>query len=234
MNKKKTLLAVMIATILLLSACGTKTTSDSYGSNSTAPPTSNSEDNTATTDSATFAPAEETTRPKASADLSSEWSSYQFELEGKLYTLPFRYSELEANGWSTLDTKELDETLEAGKYTVTSTTIVNNNKENCEISIQFSNLDDNDMPLKDCYVSGISLFDSSWSKNTVLYFPGGLTIGSTKEEVNALYGESGDVNETSATIVWKYQTENYTDVIFNFIKETGKIESMKMYNPYLP
>lgn len=248
MNKKRTFLAVIVATMMLLSACDTEAPTDHSGNNSATPSesfgnsgnnsitssASNKEGEGAATDSITPEAIEEPTRPLVSADLSSEWSSFQFELEGKLYTLPFSYSELEANGWIAQDNQELDETLESGKYVINYTTLVYSNKENTEIYVQFANLDEKDMPLRECYVSGIQFAQYSWSENTVLYFPGGFTLGSTKQDVEKLYGEPSNTQESSTTIEWKYETKNYNDVIFTFTKETGKIEKMRMSNAYLP
>jgi hypothetical protein len=245
--KKIVLVALVFLLVFSLAACGDNavpdtSAPDTSGNNSPTPPATNNGGAAAPTDSeAPEAPetpetpemVEETARPPASAELSAEWSSFQFELEGKIYTLPIRYSELEANGWVAENAQDMDEILEAGKYILNYQTMVYSDKENSEIAVQFANLGDEDVPLSECHVSGIQFSEYSWNKDTVLYFPGGFTIGSTQEEVEALYGEPSETQELSSTVEWKYKTQIYDDVIFTFTKESGKIEKMRISNIYL-
>jgi len=181
-----------------------------------------------------FAGAEEIARPSANANLSAEWLSFQFELEGQIYTLPVLYSELEANGWVAQNEKDLDDILEVGQYTVSYTTLINGSEENTEISVQFANLSDGALTMRECYVSGIQFYATSWNENTTLYFPGGFALGNTLEEVKTLYGEPETTQEYSTTTEWKYSTENYNNVILTFTNDTGVIEKMRMSNAYLP
>jgi len=244
--KKIVLLALALILALSFAACGGNTGSDNSEDNVTSSSVVDDGDDATPTDTE---PAEtlegsegskgseatgETTRPPASAELSPEWDSFQFDLEGVIYTLPIRYSELEANGWVAQNEQDLEETLEPDQYIAGYITLVNSNKENSEISAQFANLDDEDMLLHECYVSGIQFAEYSWSEDTVLYFPGGFTIGSTMEEVEALYGEPSETSELSATVDWKYQTEIYDGITITFTKETGEIEKLRMTNLYLP
>lgn len=227
-------LALILVLSLSLVACGDNSAPSDSGNNSTTEPlTSDNDDVTTTVEAVTSGTVEEISRPPASAELSAEWNSYQFELEGKIYTLPLRYSELEANGWTAQNAKNMEETLESGKYILNYITLSYGGKENTEIGVQFVNLDDEDRTLAECYVGGIQLAENSWNKNTVLYFPGGFTIGSTKEEVEALYGEPNATQDRSTTIEWTYETQNYATLTFTFTKETGKIEKMRMSNLYL-
>jgi len=232
--KKIGLLAPALILALSLTSCGSKTNNDLPDNNSTEPPVANDSGETTPTDSEKSEAAGEITRPPASAELSAEWNTFQFELEGEIFTLPIRYSELEAKGWVAENDKDMDNTLEAGNYILNYTTIVNNNKENSEISVQFANLSDKDLPLRECYVSGIQLFEYSTSKDTVLYFPGGFTMGSEKAEIEALYGEPSETQEFSNTVEWTYKDQIYASVILTFTKETGEIEKMRMSNIYLP
>lgn len=236
---KKILLSVLTITIMLaLVACSNTNPADNSSHNSSEPPlTSNDESNTKTSDTKTSdpsTPGEEITRPPASAELSKEWSSFEFELQGKLYTLPISYSELAADGWAVKHDEELDETLGADEYIAGYITLAYNNEENTDIGVQFANMGDKELSLKECYVSGIQLFENPLSENTVCYFPGGFTLGSTMDDVEALYGQTGKGLETSTTVELKYQKQNYDDVMLTFVKETGKLEKMRMTNAYLP
>jgi hypothetical protein len=227
--RKILILALAFVFALSTAACG-----NNSGNSSEPPPDSVSDDGDEQTDSRSSGTIHQIARPPVSAELSTEWSSFQFELEGKIYTLPILYSELEADGWTTANSGDLDETLEAGNYIVGNTTLVNSNKENSEVSVQFANLGDADATLKECYVSGVQFAEYSWNKATYIYFPGGFTIGSAKDEVQASYGEPSEIQEYSSTIEWKYQTQIYDGVTFTFTKETGAIEQMRMTNLYLP
>jgi hypothetical protein len=223
--KRIALLALALA--LALAACGKNPAPDDPGAISANTPDAPSASETA-------AIAEEIDLPPASAELSSQWNSFQFELEGAIYTLPMRWTELEANGWAAGNSRDMDEILEPGKYILNYMTMVYSNKENSEIYVQFANLGDEDMPLGDCYVSGIQFAGYSWNKNTSIYFPGGLTVGSTRAEVEALYGQPSETQGASSALEWKYQTQIYEDVIINFNSDTEKIEKMRMSNIYLP
>lgn len=236
--KKVASFTLALALMLSLVACGDKTTTSNPSSENTPPPVSKQDSSTADTPSAEESkPVEEdsdattTTRPPASADLSKDWSSFQFELQGKLYTLPVKFSDLTADGWVMKDEAVLSETLEPDQYFVSYTTLVNSNQEDAEISVQFANLGDTSMSVKDCYVNSIQHAEYSWTKNTVLYFPGGIALGMTMDDVKALYGEPKD---TSIATELKYQTENYTDLILTFTTDGSKIEKMRMTNTYLP
>ncbi|MBQ9156189.1 MAG: hypothetical protein IJ137_05365 [Eubacterium sp.] len=73
-----------------------------------------------------------------------------FTLEGKSYTLPFAYSELEADGWIT-DT-DMNQTL--SPYTYTHIYICKDGKDE-DLYIDLFNADSNAQKLKDCMVSEI-------------------------------------------------------------------------------
>ena len=260
MKKVLTMVLALVMVFSLLTGCGSNSavdtesssTSDSGSENAAEPADSNDDSTEADefnddTDSAAAESdvntdseadeaevSEETPKPPASADLSSEWSSYQFQLEDKIYTLPIRYSDLEADGWSIKYEGNKEESIKAGSYILNYITLTCSNKENAEIEVQFANLDDKDMQITDCYVASVQYWEHSSNKDTVIYFPGGLTLGSTKEEVAALYGEPNEINSFSNTDKWKYEIQNYDDVTLTINKDTGIIEQIEMANMYLP
>lgn len=197
---------------------------------------SSTSQDTSASDTDEVAPEEEPAlvRPPASAELSGEWNSYQFELQGKIYTLPILYSQLEADGWSLHNKEDREETLKSNQYILSYLTLIHGEDEDTETGAQFSNFSKETLTLPDCYVTSISIGNYSWNENAVLYFPGGISIGSTQAEVEALYGKSAEITESSATTDWTYRTDNYGYIIFTFTNETGTIERMRMSNNLVP
>lgn len=168
---------------------------------------------------------EEVILPVASPDLSSDWSSYQYELNGVIYTLPTPYAELEANGWTPDKNVDLTDTLNKSQYTIGSARLWNGNDE---ISVTFYNPGDEELPFSECYIGGIKLFETSRGK-TVLIFPGNVTMGSLLEDVESLYGEPMSKEEGSS-IRLKYERGNYNYVGVDFNPETEKATYLGMFN----
>lgn len=251
--KKQTVLILAVAVLLSLTACSgnnssatsttketasTEPTTSTDSTDSTDPTTSttptDSTDSTDSTDPTTStdpATPEETevTIPLASSDLSTEWSSYQFELNGKIYSLPVSYSEFVANGWAPKSDKQLADTLEPDQYRLSYITLYNGENE---ISVEFANLDKETLPLSKCYVSGI-MFTSLHKGNTPI-FPGNIAIGSPMDTVKTLYGEPPENKERSYSIEWMYQEQIYDHVKITFDPTTKIVTDLSMANLYLP
>lgn len=231
--KKIFSILLVLALALSLAACGGSAAKPTSPPEPTAEPTQTlapTEEPLETT-----APTEEpaASRPPVSEELPSEWTSFQFELEGVIYTLPLKYSELEANGW-VLENEDLaEEMFEVNTYTLVYQTLVNSNKENCEISVQLANLDSEERAAKDCYISGIQYTANQWTENTVIYFPGGLTSGSTMADVQALYGETEDTTVYTNTTECEYSERRYSGVLITYNNETETIEKMRMTNMFI-
>lgn len=238
--KKRMALVLATALLLALTACGGESPSSSEANESTtssavtsstpeatssAPEATSSEAETASTPEAS-----EAERPVASTDLSTEWDSFQFELNGALYTFPATYAEFEANGWGPGKGVDLGDTLTRNQYTVSFVTLLHGDNE---VTVQFSNLGDEEAAMRDCHVTAVQLSDLH-SGNTTLIFPGNIALGSTQDDVQSQYGEPKEKKESSATTDWKYQTEIYDDVILTFDNETNKITKLRMSNMYLP
>ena len=120
---------------------------------------------------------------------------YTVELDGKKYTIPFKFSELLNDGWEsayaydTLDwwlhPYEVDRFVELGK----DRTKTNNGKH---ITIELTNYSDRMKRTKDCYVTVISTY---LEKNSYEYTSAdlvtekGISMKSTKKEIEDVYGE---------------------------------------------
>ena len=120
---------------------------------------------------------------------------YTVELDGKEYTIPFKFSELLNDGWERayaydslnywLGPYEVDMYVELGK----GRTKTNNGKH---ITVELTNFVDRHKKTKDCYVTGISTYlpKSSYEYTSAdLVTEKGINMDSTKEEIEQAYGE---------------------------------------------
>ena len=144
--------------------------------------------------SRTLPPTEVDIEPEPVVDidgLSHDLKSREFYLDGVIYTLPFKISELRANGWDfcEVNNDEDPETyiLEAGERTGWwRAWIVTNGEQFAEIRL--TNLSESKLPVSESYVDG---FATARLVASGLHpvFPGNITIGSSYETLVTAHGE---------------------------------------------
>ena len=117
---------------------------------------------------------------------SNDWRTLEFALDGKVYTFPLTWSDIEAAGF-VIDEEYRHEVLETNYYTLS----VNAENEAGErISVRFKNFEEGDRELQDCYVYGIGFEQSQFRDvNPEVMLCNGVTFGMTPDEVKALMGE---------------------------------------------
>ncbi len=150
---------------------------------------------------ATEAPATEAAASSGQSYLTDSLDDYIFELEGKFYKLPFRYSDFKANGWSLVSTDyspatEEDE-ITAGEYEM-----YRMSNGAVEIYVDIYNASGNVKALKDCNIGGITI---EAKDNLDFKVAGGLTCLSTVEEVQEKFGipDSSNTYDTNTTLTYK-------------------------------
>lgn len=124
-----------------------------------------------------------------SDELSDNWSDMQFQLNGQVFTIPCDYSAIQALGYS-FDLSEYGYEngyiLNPGDSTYSTITL--KNAEGAELSVGFKNTGDTAKDITECQLWAIGTDIAYADAAPDLVFPGGITWGSTLEEVEAVYG----------------------------------------------
>ncbi len=165
-----------------------------------------------------------------SSELGETWSSYTVQINDKVLTLPCTYEELEAAGL-TLDTDDIPEdyVVNANEYKMVFFEDANDNY----VMADLVNGTDNAKTIKECLVGGISVTDYGVSEGGItVFFPGGLKIGSTREEMLEKYGNTDDVYEGDNLCIYTWYAEDtyYSSCEIDLDTETGLINSMNIQN----
>lgn len=168
------------------------------------------------------------TTAEPSSELGEEWSSYTVQINNKVVALPCEIADLEAAGLK-LDTEYTpkDYVVNANEYEIA---YFIDNKGN-EIMVDMVNSDDKAKSVAECVVGSISVNDYDLDEGGLdIVFPGGIQMGSTREEVIAAYGETDDVYEGDSMHMYTwYNKESYLKYCeIDFDSETGKVSAMSM------
>ncbi len=151
--------------------------------------------------------------PKASAPAetktpvagSTEWTSMTFALDGKTYAIPFSYEDIKSD-WS-FDLADYGYEdgyiLNPNEY-VYSTIELENDAYDCTFYIGLENNDTSAKDITECDIWAASI-DITWADSyPTLELPGGLTWGSSLEEVEALYGIPESTYRSESLGYWSY------------------------------
>ena len=175
----------------------------------------------------------------AAGEISDEWTDMDFVLDGVKYSLPVSYHELEANGW-TFDLAAYGYAdgyiMNAGDKTYGTIELENskfNEKLGCTVG--FINLDSSPKDITDCEIwcfhletdHGFKLLDNVPSMTIAK----GISMGSTREEVIAAFGETDDVYEATdygyCTLSYKV---DYTYYLAITVYDEYGVTSIKLEN----
>lgn len=159
-------------------------------------------------------------------ELSDDLYSFTFSLNGEIYSLPFNFSELGSLGWVG-DRDDLDEvTLNPNQHTL------GNELRNGDYIIRatFLNMTENVLPLSESYVGRVQVETRHKNSGIEVFFPGGITIGSTRDELIAAHGEPSDYRESDLFTTMNYDIGSRSDIEFRINNETDQIEQIQMQN----
>lgn len=137
--------------------------------------------------------------------LSGDWADMQFVLGGKSYQLPFAYKELEAEGWS-FDLAdygyENGYVMNPGDSVFATIKLTNPAySDRLAINVGFKNCSDSVLDIMECDIWSLE-FNTCYGFKQVDTYPdmtigNGLTLGSTREEVEAVCGPCDDIYEST-------------------------------------
>lgn len=145
-----------------------------------------------------------------SSDLSSDWKDMQIQIDGHVLTLPCDYSEIEALGYS-VDWSQFEEEdciLEPNYYTML--TVDAQNSDGKVLGIGFINTTTEAKKMNECQVRKIEAEWSRTGETPDVVLPGGITWGTSIEEVESIYGtlEAENIYESDGGYkIYTYKTK---------------------------
>lgn len=150
--------------------------------------------------------------------MSGDWTDMTFVLGGKTYELPLAYSELEADGWTfELADYGYEDGYEMEPGDKVYATIDLHNPaydEDLDICVGFKNYSDSVLDIKECDIWSLEM-DTCYGHSQLESYPdmtigNGLTIGSTKSDVEAVCGPCEDIYEAESYVKYTYESGDYT------------------------
>lgn len=149
-----------------------------------------------------------------SAKIFDDWRNFQLKFDGKPYTMLFDYKDLKDSGW----TFNLDDYGYSDGYTlnggdkVSATIDLENDGYDVQVWIGIANLNSTACDITEGQVWAFEC-DASFADGELpeLELPGGITWGSTKEEIIAAYGEPENEPYYSKELgyySYEYETED--------------------------
>jgi len=173
---------------------------------------------------------------KPIAGLPDDLYSFTLALDGKIYALPAPFSEFAANGWEIEEAKasgnvdSSDESLSPGS--LSNPAMIKKGEQT--LLVTFVNNYDDDRILPDCDIASISTTnDSSGQGSPIIVFPGNIKIGSSEENVLALYGEPTDTYEYADFNLLYYSKDDSARVSISIRKSDNCVGALGMENRFL-
>lgn len=142
----------------------------------------------------------------ADGNLSDNWTDMQFQFDGKNYGIPFSYQDIKDAGWSfNLEEYGYDSgyVVNPGDKISSTIDLTNASYDPYEVyvNIGFINNDDTAKDITECGIWSFSLETATGFSMADAYpdmkIAKGIGIGSTREEVEAAFGEADDTYEDS-------------------------------------
>lgn len=165
---------------------------------------------------------------------STEWTSMTFVLDGKTYAIPFSYEDIKSD-WSfdLADYGYEDGYILNSKEYVYCTIDLENDAYDCSFYIGLENNDKTAKDITECDIWAVSI-DMKWADTyPTLELPGGLTWGSSLEEVEALYGIPEYTYRSEDLGYWSYEydVDSTYKLSLTIFDENGITEfSYKLYD----
>ncbi len=133
--------------------------------------------------------------------------SYFFAIDGKKYYAGDKISDIANSGFSLRENEKI-KNAPAGKYIIGAGNMVNSDDKIC-FSVTPYNIKDTDLTVQETVLGGFSL-DKNYAKNDEkamnIEIYGGIKIGSTKDEVEKVFGTTDDTSITETYSVYRYQS----------------------------
>lgn len=162
---------------------------------------------------------------KAPTELTDDILSFNAKYDGVLYNMPAPISELEKNGWTLQDAPKDD----IPSRNFQSGIVLRKGNQTLRTSIY--NNSDKATSAENCFVTEIICDEIT--TNVSLELPKGITVGSTKEAVEAAYaGIKVNKGDSSTFEYYTYTKKVQQEVNITIRKETGKVSKISVQ--YVP
>lgn len=151
---------------------------------------------------------------------------YFFTVNGKNYYAGDKISNVQTSNLKVKKEESSDEELWAHGFSMKNISILNS-KDDPIFSVLPYNKTDFDVNISEASIGGFKLNESDYKNSSdKVEIYGGITIGTSKDEVEAIFGKPTSKNEIKeSTIEYKYKgnTENHS---FSFTFKNGKVQSI--------
>lgn len=190
------------------------------GSNDTEPSEESIAENISSAEESSQAESKASKKSKLAAgshDASADWSDFEFTLQGESFEMPFECSKLLDLGWTIeydySDIKKGDSIEKNDSFGKLAA--LTNSDYDADIWINLVNNTDEDCKPEDAMVDSVDIMIYSTEEDTVpeMVLAGGITWGSTADEVKAAYGDPTEEPERYESL--GYETYVYTDESYN-------------------
>lgn len=169
----------------------------------------------------------------AQAILSNQ-KNFFVKIDGKKYYIGDKISTLTKAGYK-LNEKAAAETAPAGKYLILfgGSTLKNEDTKGT-LGFTAMNPTKSDVLVKDAYIGALAIekaFDKeAHAENSKMEIYGGLKLGSTKKEVEEIFGKCDNTYEGSSIITWEYKSDEsvWRYIKFTFDTKTGEVTEIRV------
>ena len=156
--------------------------------------------------------------------LSDDLYSFMFSLNGDIFTLPLAFNYLAERGWTG---HNLDiETLSPNQFSI-SNPITNGNQS---LNVSFINTTQNVLTFEESNIGRIFFNERDAQSGTEIIIPGGITIGSSLEDIIAIHGEPSSRRENAFEHVLEYSLDTYTSITLRVNIESNQLSEIQMSN----
>lgn len=159
-------------------------------------------------------------------DLSDDLYSFQFRLDGEVYTLPMSYADFISKGWTCDDDESME--IEPNTYGMVSF-----RKGGLEVYADAINLTINTVPLSESSIGGLSMDEWQYedAPETTFELPGGIAYGqSTLDDITAAYGTPSDTYEGDLYTKVTYEYDSWQEIELYISTETGVLNEVDIRN----
>lgn len=156
------------------------------------------------------------------------------KIDGKKYYIGDKISTLTKAGYK-LNEEAATKNVPAGKYLILigGSTLKNEDTKGT-LGFTAMNPTKSDVLVKDAYIGALAVgksFDKeTHAENSKMEIYGGLKLGSTKEEVEKIFGECDNTYEGSSITTWEYQSDDsvWRYFKFTFDSKTGEVTDIRV------
>lgn len=190
MKRNLTVFLILLITILSVAGCGVEKDNKVEGENESKDVFQIESENNVN-DESDNADEVESSSDASTIDpsLSQDWKSGQFQLNGKVLTIPCKLSDFEDVGFYLSDSEPYSINPESSVRGLSL-----RSEEGYMIPAMFSNLGNEVIDIKDSSVTEFTVL-SLGNRKLDIVFAGNLKLGSSLEDVKAVYGEPDVVND---------------------------------------